>query len=150
MDRLPVVARPAAGAQRPRWQRWLWLAGGFASLALGVVGLALPVMPTVPFVLLAAWCFSRGCERCERWLLEHPTLGPPIIAWRQNRAVPLRAKQVATAMMAASSVFMLWLLPWPWRWMPAAICALVVVWLWRLPTAEAMPSPSPARGRGPG
>jgi uncharacterized protein len=119
----------------PRWRRWLWLGAGVASLALGLIGLALPVVPTVPFVLLAAWCFSRGCRRCERWLLDHPHLGPPILAWRQNRSVPLRAKQVATIMMAGSSVFTWWLLAWPWRWMPAAMCALVVVWLWRLPTA---------------
>ena len=119
----------------PRWRRWLWLGAGGASLALGAVGLALPVIPTVPFVLLAAWCFSRGCRRCERWLLDHPRLGPPIRAWRQNHSVPLRAKQAATVMMAVSSVFTWWLLTAPWRWMPGAVCALVALWLWRLPTA---------------
>jgi uncharacterized membrane protein YbaN (DUF454 family) len=119
----------------PRWRRCLWLGAGVVSLMLGALGLALPVVPTVPFVLLAAWCFSRGCRRCERWLLDHPRLGPPIRAWRQNHSVPLRAKQVATVMMAGSSIFAWWLLPWPWRWMPAAVCALVALWLWRLPTA---------------
>ncbi len=121
----------------PRWRRWLWLGAGVVSLALGLVGLALPVVPTVPFVLLAAWCFSSGCQRCERWLLDHPRLGPPILAWRENRSVSLRAKQLATFMMAGSSVFTWWLLAWPWRWMPAAVCALVAVWLWRLPTTPA-------------
>ena len=53
----------------------LWLAGAMA-LALGVIGIFLPVLPTTPFVLLAAYCFSRGSERWERWLLEHPQLGP--------------------------------------------------------------------------
>jgi uncharacterized membrane protein YbaN (DUF454 family) len=121
----------------PRWRRGLWLGAGVVSLGLGLVGLALPVVPTVPFVLLAAWCFSRGCRRCERWLLDHPRLGPPIRAWRRNHSVPLRAKQVATAMMACSSVFSWWLLESPWRWMPAAACAVVALWLWRLPTAPA-------------
>jgi hypothetical protein len=129
--------RAAAEPTRPRWQRWVWLAAGAVSMALGLVGLALPVLPTVPFVLLAAWCFSRGCRSCERWLLGHPRLGPPIVAWRQHRSVPLRAKQVAIVMMAGSSAFTWWLLAWPWRWVPAAVCVLVALWLWRLPTTPA-------------
>jgi uncharacterized membrane protein YbaN (DUF454 family) len=121
-------------ATRPRWQRWLWLGAGAASLLLGLIGVALPVLPTVPFVLLAAWCFSRGCARCERWLLEHSRFGPPIVAWRTRRAVPLRAKQGAIVMMAGSSAVAWWVLPPPWQWLPAACCAAVAVWLWRLPT----------------
>jgi uncharacterized membrane protein YbaN (DUF454 family) len=128
MERVDVV--PA----RPRWQRWLWVAAGMVSMAAGIVGIALPVMPTVPFVLLAAFCFSRGCRRCEQWLLDHPKLGPPIRNWRRDRSVPLRAKQLAIGMMAVSSTFAWWLLAWPWRWMPAAACLLVSLWLWRLPT----------------
>ena len=64
----------------PRWRRGLWLGAGVVSLLLGLVGLALPVVPTVPFVLLAAWCFSRGCRRCERWLLEWPWRWMPAAA----------------------------------------------------------------------
>jgi len=122
---------------RPHWQRALWIGAGVLSLVVGVVGIALPVLPTVPFVLLAAYCFSHGCRRCERWLLEHPQLGPPIRHWRDYHAVPLRAKQVAIAMMAGGSAFAWWLLPSPWYWMPAAGCTVVAVWLWRLPTMPA-------------
>lgn len=120
---------------RPAWQRHCWLAAGGLSLALALIGLVLPLMPTVPFVLLAAWCFSRGSQRIERWMLDHPRLGPPIRDWRANRAVPLRAKQVATAMMTVSCLFAWWLLPSPWRWVPAACCAAVAAWLWTLPHA---------------
>jgi hypothetical protein len=74
-----------------------------ASLLLGVIGIFVPLLPTPPFVLLAAWCFSRGSERCERWLLEHPRFGPLVRGWREQRAMPLRAKQWATAMMALGS-----------------------------------------------
>jgi uncharacterized membrane protein YbaN (DUF454 family) len=119
------------------WRRPLWLAAGGLSLAAAAVGLLLPLLPTVPFLLLAAWCFSRGSRRIERWMLDHPQIGPPIRDWRAHRAVPLRAKQIATLMMAVSSLAAWWLLPSPWRWVPAACCAAVALWLWRLPTAGA-------------
>ncbi|MEO6031186.1 MAG: YbaN family protein [Burkholderiaceae bacterium] len=123
-----------ASSQRPAWQRALWLAAGVASLVLGVIGIVLPVMPTVPFVLFAAFCFSRGSARLERWLLEHPRLGPPIRAWREHRAVSRRAKQFAVVMMTISSLLAWWLLPPPWRWLPAGACAVVATWLLSLPT----------------
>lgn len=116
------------------WQRWLWVGAGCVCLVLGIIGLALPVLPTVPFVLLAAFCFSRGSQRCERWLLEHPRLGPPIHAWRQHRAMPLRAKQLAVVSMALGSALAWSVLPSPWSWLPAGCCALVALWMWRLPT----------------
>lgn len=124
-----------APSRPPLWQRRLWLAAGFASLALGLVGLVLPLLPTAPFLLLAGFCFSRGSQRWERWLLTHPRFGPPVRAWREHRAVPRRAKLLAIAMMACSSIGAWWLLPAPWRWVPAACCALVGCWLWRLPDA---------------
>lgn len=119
---------------RPRWQRALWIALGVVSFTLGVIGVVVPVMPTVPFVLFAAFCFSRGSTRLEHWMLEHPRLGPPIRDWRENRAVPLRAKQFALVMMTLSSVLAWWLLPPPWRWLPAGACTLVGIWLITLPT----------------
>jgi uncharacterized membrane protein YbaN (DUF454 family) len=130
-------------AKQPRWQRVLWKMAGGASLVLGLIGLFLPLVPTVPFVLLAAWCFSHGSARWERWLLNHPRLGPPLRDWRAHHAVPLRAKQMATLMMAFSSAGAWWLLPPRWGWLPAVCCLAVATWLWRLPTAS--PSPSPSR-----
>lgn len=110
--------------------------GGFLSLALGAVGIFLPLLPTVPFVLLAAYCFSRGSRRWERWMLEHPKLGPIIKDWRAHHAVPLRAKQLATVMMAGSSALAWWFLPPRFGWIPGACCLLVALWLWYLPTRE--------------
>jgi uncharacterized membrane protein YbaN (DUF454 family) len=114
--------------------RALWLAAGVASLAVGLAGVFVPLLPTTPFVLLAAWCFSRGCRRCEAWLLAHPRLGPIVRDWREQRAVPLRAKQLATVMMAIGSVLAWPQMPAGWGWAPAAACVLVAIWLWRLPT----------------
>jgi len=120
--------------ERPRWQRVLWAAAGTLALIAGIVGIFVPLLPTTPFVLLAAFCFSRGSERCERWLLEHPRFGPMVRDWRARRAVPLRAKQFATVMMAAGSVWAGFMLPSRAAWLPALVCTGVAVWLWRLPT----------------
>jgi hypothetical protein len=132
----------AAPPPRPTWQRVLWLSAGALSLVLGLVGLALPVMPTVPFVLLAAFCFSRGCRRCEQWLLDHRHFGPPIRHWRERRAVSLRGKQFATVTMAGGAASAWWLLPSPWAYIPGACCAVVAIWLWWLPTAPADTEPA--------
>lgn len=125
---------PVLRQDRPLWQRLLWIAAGALSLLLGVIGIFLPLLPTTPFVLLAAFCFARGSARCEAWLLDHPRLGPLVRDWRATRAVPLRAKQIASLMMAMSSLWAGYKLPLAWCWLPGACCACVAAWLWRLPT----------------
>lgn len=87
-----------------RAARVLWLVLGFALLGLGVAGLILPVMPGTVFLILAAGCFARGSPRLEAWLLAHPKLGPTVVAWRRDRAIPLRAKVLAFAGMGLSVV----------------------------------------------
>lgn len=121
---------------RPAWVRGLWLAAGLAALVTGLVGIVLPLLPTTPFVLLAAFCWSRGCRRCEAWMLAHPRWGPMIADWRRHRAIPRRARQWAFVMMAVGSVMGALALPARWAWLPAACCAAVAVWMARLPTRE--------------
>ncbi|HNU10440.1 MAG TPA: YbaN family protein [Rubrivivax sp.] len=116
------------------WLARLWIAAGFVALVTGIIGIFLPVLPTTPFVLVAAYCFARGSPRWERWLLRHPRFGPMVRAWRARRVVPLRAKQIAWVTMAASCAWTLWKLPDPWRWMPSIVCAITAVWLYRLPS----------------
>ena len=130
-----MIESAVPSPQRPTWQRALWLAAGAVSLLLGFIGIFLPLLPTTPFVLLAAFCFSRGSQRCERWILQHPRFGPMVRDWREQRAVPLRAKQVAIGMMALGSAWAWWLMPAHLGWLPALMCAVVALWMWRLPTA---------------
>ncbi len=129
-----MSAAPRPAHHRPHWQRLLWgLAGGLALLT-GIVGVFLPVLPTTPFVLLAAFCLSRCSERAERWLLDHPRWGPMVRDWRQRRAIPLRAKQLAWVMMSITSLWAWWAMPGLLRWLPGLVCLAVGVWMFRLPT----------------
>jgi len=75
---------------------------GLAAVAIGLVGVFMPMLPTTPFLLVAVWAFARSSPRLERWLREHPRLGPPITAWEARGAVPRGAKVAAVAAMAAS------------------------------------------------
>ena len=76
--------------------RWFWASLGVLSLGLGVIGIALPLLPTVPFILLAAFCFARSSERLHHWLLSHPRFGPVIEDWNQNGAISPRVKRIST------------------------------------------------------
>ncbi len=78
---------------------------GWISLALGIVGIPLPVLPTTPFLLLTAALWARSSERFFLWLLLHPRLGPPIVAYRRDGAISRRAKALAVTMIALSMGF---------------------------------------------
>ena len=76
--------------------RILWAIGGVSALGLGAVGLVLPLIPTVPFMLLAAFCFSKSSDRMHDWLVSHDIFGPGIRNWRENGAISRPAKVLAT------------------------------------------------------
>lgn len=119
----------------------MWRLLAAASVLLGVIGALLPVLPTVPFLLLAAWAASRGWPELEARLLAHPKYGPHILHWREQGAVPRRAKWAASVMMAFSATT-LWLSPVP-AWVRGSVYLVLVVvatWLWRRPEpADAPP-----------
>ena len=85
--------------------RRLYLAGGIVSVGLGAIGAFLPIMPTVPFLLLAVYCFARSNPEWEQRILDHPHWGPQVRDWRERRAISRRAKTMAIGAMTAGAVF---------------------------------------------
>ncbi len=116
------------------FHRLLWRALAAACVLLGFVGVFVPGLPTVPFLLVAAWAAGRGWPALEAWLLAHPRHGAHIRRWREHGAVPRRAKWVASAMMLLSAgVLAATPLPlWVKLALPAAM-AVVAAWLWTRP-----------------
>ncbi|MFC7498566.1 YbaN family protein [Enterovirga sp. GCM10030262] len=106
---------------------------GIMSLALGAVGLFLPLLPTVPFVLLAAFFLSKGSPRLERWLLRHRQFGPPIRAWRDSGSISPAGKRGAYATFALSALAGILLLAAPWGLLPLAAAVAGSAWIYRRP-----------------
>ena len=116
--------------------RWLLLALAWVCILLGILGIILPVMPTVPFLLVAAWAASRSSPRLHHWLHTHPRFGHLLLDWEENGVVPRSGKWIATVMMSASAATMLVVVPQ--KWMLAALAlvaamAAILYWLWRRP-----------------
>lgn len=82
--------------------RWAWLGLGVVALGLAIAGAVLPLLPTTPFLLLAAFAFARSSPRLEAWLLDHAHFGPVIADWRRGGAVSRRVKATASLVMAAT------------------------------------------------
>ena len=113
-----------------------WRTLALASTALGIAGAFLPVLPTTPFLLLAAWAAGKGWPQFEAWLVAHPRWGPPIRRWRDHRAVPRSAKWAATVTMLASTAMLAASqAPTALMWAVPALMAVVACWLWLRPEA---------------
>ncbi|MDX1782055.1 MAG: YbaN family protein [Thalassovita sp.] len=81
--------------------RIIWAILGLISVGLGLIGVFLPLLPTVPFMLLAAFFFARSSERLHGWLISHPTFGPSIVDWQTRGAIGAKAKRIATLSIVA-------------------------------------------------
>jgi uncharacterized membrane protein YbaN (DUF454 family) len=109
--------------------RPLYLAAGIFLVGLGVIGAFLPIMPTVPFLLLATFCFARSNPEWERRLLEHPRWGQPIREWRERKAIGRRAKISALVAMSAGALVTWLTLGWPWVLISIAVLVIAGGWI---------------------
>lgn len=100
--------------QRNPALRYVLLAIGWLSVALGVVGIFLPVLPTTPFLLLAAACFMRSSKRFYLWLVNHRQLGPWIVDYLEGQGIPLKGKVYAIGLMWLSIGLSCYLVPLFW------------------------------------
>ena len=121
-------------AVKTPWAALLWKALAIVFVALAVVGVFLPIVPTVPFLIVAAAAASRGWPWLDRKLTLHPRYGPVIVRWRERGAISRSGKTAATLGIAAGAVS-LWLVPLaPWlRWTVLALLVCVACWIWTRP-----------------
>lgn len=82
--------------------RWILICCGWISIGAGVIGIFLPLVPTVPFLLLAVACFARSSVRFHRWLVDHNHLGPLVRDYLNGTGIPLKAKRIAIGMIWVS------------------------------------------------
>ncbi len=109
---------------------------GILAIVLGVIGIFLPLLPTTPFLLLAAACFARSSKRMHAWLMHHRLFGDYLRNYEEGRGIPASAKVVALVMMWSSLAYAGWRYESLWlRALLLTVGAGVSIYLWRLPTS---------------
>ena len=110
----------------------LFVVLGALSLLLGLVGIFVPLLPTTPFLLLAAALWVRSSPRLYAWLLAHRRLGPYIRNFRENRAIPLHAKIVSVTLLWATLLYCIFFVVNAWWWAQLALLAVAVGVTWHI------------------
>lgn len=113
------------------WLRRIYWTAGTLALVVGIVGIFLPVLPTVPFILLASVCYARASRRLYNWLMNHRWFGPPLRDWKRTKTLPSKVKVMAISMIAISaSVSVFFLIPlMPVKIFVAVCCTAVSLYL---------------------
>lgn len=109
--------------------RPLYLIGGALAVGLAALGAILPIMPTVPFLLVAVFCFARSNPKLEQRILDHPYWGPQIRDWQERRAIARPAKVAAITAMSAGVIFTWLTLGHPWVWISVGVLATAGSWI---------------------
>lgn len=115
-------------------KRGLFLLIGCLALGLGLLGIVLPLLPTVPFILLAAFCFARSSERLHQWLMTHPWFADALTQWQQHRAMRPGLKR--RAMLLTGLSFSVSILVVPIVWVKLLLLTMACGLLWYLKTIQ--------------
>lgn len=117
--------------------RWLLIILGWLAVVLATLGVVLPLLPTTPFLLLAAWCFARSSPRFHHWLLYRSWFGPYLRHWQRHRALPPGAKWKAVAVIVLTFAVSLWLVKLWWvRGLLLLMLAILLTFMLRLPVVD--------------
>jgi len=122
--------------QKNPFVTWVLIIIGWASVLLGVIGIFLPLLPTTPFLLLAAACFVRSSPKFHHWLVNHPKLGKYILHYLSGEGIPKRAKIMAISMIWTTMSLSAWLVV-PYIWGKVALFLIglsVSIYIYRQPT----------------
>lgn len=118
-------------------QRLMLIVLGWFAVALAVLGALLPLLPTTPFLLLAAACFARSSPRFHSWLLYRSWFGGYLRCWQQHRAMPEGAKWRALIVLIITFAVSVWWVKWLWlRGILLIILAALLFFLWRVPVVK--------------
>ncbi|EMN3919444.1 TPA: DUF454 family protein [Citrobacter amalonaticus] len=118
-------------------QRILLIITGWLAVVLGTLGVVLPVLPTTPFILLAAWCFARSSPRFHDWLLYRSWFGSYLRFWQKYKAMPAGVKPRAIVMILITFAISLWLTPMWWvRILLLVILVCLLIFMWRIPVID--------------
>lgn len=129
--------RPAVKVHDSRFVRSMYLAAGFAALILAAAGILLPILPTTPFVLLAAACFARSSKHFHEKLLAHRIAGPIIRDWVQYRSIRRQVKRWVYFLLAVSFSSSILMMPHLWQKAMLALLGIILAaFIWRIPVRD--------------
>lgn len=125
------------GAVLMALKRGFFLLAGLCSLALGLLGILLPILPTVPFILLAAYCFARSSDRLYQWLMAHPWFADALQNWQAEGAMRKGLKKKAYIVSSLSFIVSITIVPLIWvKVMLACIGTGLIVYLRSIPEID--------------
>ncbi len=128
-------AEESRTTKRLSLSRLLFAACGVLALVLGIIGIVLPLLPTTPFLLLAAWCFARSSDRLHQWLHNHPSFGVILTNWHEHRGIRAAHKKRAFLFIIASFSLSVAIVPlWPVKVLLVIGCLCLLYFMSRIKT----------------